>query len=198
MRAHKGSETNMTIRCFLRDTRGGATALAAAAVTVMTVGAGALITDHLWLVDQRDTLKTATDAAAVAATLEMNHLMDTQPGISDTALEDRADSGGATLRRAQSPTSVARPTHSGPKHACRRGHTSPRPAHGRRIGAGGLGWNASFAAHAAAGEGHGAAGDARGGWSREHHKRHRSRARARYQRVDDELPRGQRHTMRDR
>ena len=87
MRAHKGSETNMTIRCFLRDTRGGATALAAAAVTVMTVGGAALITDHLWLVDQRDTLKTATDAAAVAATLEMSRLMDTQPGISDTALE---------------------------------------------------------------------------------------------------------------
>ena len=77
----------MTIRRFLRDTRGGATAIAAAAVTVMTIGGAALIIDHNWLVDQRDTLKAASDAAAVAATLQLNRLMDAQPGISDSALE---------------------------------------------------------------------------------------------------------------
>ena len=64
----------MTPRRFLRDTRAGATAIAAAAVTVMTVGGAALISDHLWLVDQRDVLKTAADAAGLAATLEMTRL----------------------------------------------------------------------------------------------------------------------------
>lgn len=64
------------LRRFLRDTRAGATAIAAAAVTVMTVGGAALISDHAWLVDQRDVLKTATDAAGLAATLEMTRLAD--------------------------------------------------------------------------------------------------------------------------
>ena len=79
----------MTIRRFLRDTRAGATALAAAAVTIMTVGGAALVGDHVWLVDQRDALKSASEAAGVAATLEMGHLMDTQPGISDADLETK-------------------------------------------------------------------------------------------------------------
>jgi len=74
-------------RRFLRGTRGGATAIAAAAVTVMTVGATALIGDHVWLVDQRDVLKTASDAAAVATTQEMARLMDEQPGIKDDNLK---------------------------------------------------------------------------------------------------------------
>ena len=77
----------MTIRCFLRGTRAAATAIAAAAVTVMTVGGAALVSDHVWLVDQRDALKSASEAAGVAATLEMGHLMDTQPGISDADLK---------------------------------------------------------------------------------------------------------------
>ena len=59
---------------FLRGTRAGAAGIAAAAVTVMGVGGAALIGDHVWLVDQRDVLKTAADAAAVAATLEMKDL----------------------------------------------------------------------------------------------------------------------------
>lgn len=42
----------------------------------MTVAAAALIVDHNWLVDQRDTIKNASDAAAVAATIEM-----TRPGV---------------------------------------------------------------------------------------------------------------------
>ena len=62
------------MRRFVRDTRAGATAIAAAAVTVMTVGGAALISDHAWLIDQRDVLKTAADAAGVAATLAMTRL----------------------------------------------------------------------------------------------------------------------------
>ena len=62
------------MRRFVRGTRGGATAIAAAAVTVMTLGGAALISDHAWLIDQRDVLKTAADAAGIAATLEMTRL----------------------------------------------------------------------------------------------------------------------------
>ena len=84
----------MKVGDFLRDTRAGATSLAAAAVTVMTVGASALLVDHLWLVDQRDTLKSASDAGTVAATLEMNRRLAADPWIDDatllTALEDVA------------------------------------------------------------------------------------------------------------
>ena len=78
-----------TVRRFLRDTCAGATAIAAVAVTVMAVGAAALLVDHIWLVDQRNVLKSATDAAAVAATLEMNRQLDLDPGISDGDLEPR-------------------------------------------------------------------------------------------------------------
>ena len=77
----------MKIGDFLRDTRAGATALATVAVTVMTVGAAALISDHVWLVDQRDVLKSASDAGAVAATLEMNRHLAENPRISDDALQ---------------------------------------------------------------------------------------------------------------
>ena len=56
---------------FARDTRAGATAITAAVITLMTVGGTALIVDQLWLVNQRDMLKSATDAATVAATLEL-------------------------------------------------------------------------------------------------------------------------------
>ena len=79
----------MTIRQFLRNTRAGATAIAAAAVTVMTVGGAALVGDHVWLVDQRDALKSASAAAGIASTLEMGRLMDTQPGISDADLQTK-------------------------------------------------------------------------------------------------------------
>ena len=74
---------------FLRDVRGGATSIFAVMVAVMTVAAAALIVDHNWLVDQRDTIKNATDAAAVAATIEM-----TRPGIqskSDSDLRDHLE-----------------------------------------------------------------------------------------------------------
>ena len=72
---------------FIKDTRAGATAIAAAAVTVMTVGATALITDHLWLVDQRDVLKSAADAATLAATLDVDHQLESNPLINDADLE---------------------------------------------------------------------------------------------------------------
>ena len=75
-------------RAFLvQDTRAGATAIAAATVTVMTVGAAALITDHVWLYDQRDVLKTAADAASIAATLDIDRQLAANPRISDTDLE---------------------------------------------------------------------------------------------------------------
>ena len=66
-----------TVYRFLRETRAGATAIAAAAVTMMTLGGAALIVDHVWLVDQRDLLKSATDAAAIAATLKLQDLVGT-------------------------------------------------------------------------------------------------------------------------
>ena len=71
---------------FLRDVKGGATSITAAIVTVMAVGGTALISDHLWLVDQRDVLKSAADAATLAATLERNRLPD---GLNDRKLKKK-------------------------------------------------------------------------------------------------------------
>ena len=76
-----------TLRHFVLSTRAGATAITAAAVTIMTVGGAALIVDHVWIVDQRDTLKTASDAPGVAATLEMGRILNRQPTIGDDALK---------------------------------------------------------------------------------------------------------------
>ena len=79
---------------FWRDTGAAATALMGVAVVVMSVGAGAFITDHLWVVDQRDKLKSATDAASVAAMVEMNNILLDTPDIGDqelhTVVEDVA------------------------------------------------------------------------------------------------------------
>ena len=69
---------------FLLDTRAGATAITAAAILMMTVGGTALIVDHVWLVNQRDLLKSATDAAAVATTLG---LLDVPASMSDEDVE---------------------------------------------------------------------------------------------------------------
>ena len=63
---------------FVRDTRGGATSYVTAWVAVMVVAAAALIVDHNWLFSQRDTIKSASDSAAVAATIEMR-----RPGVLD-------------------------------------------------------------------------------------------------------------------
>ena len=53
----------------------------------MTVGAAALIIDHIWLVDQRDALKSGANAAGVAATLEMARLVKRDSAISEQDLE---------------------------------------------------------------------------------------------------------------
>ena len=81
-------EPVILVRRFLRDTRAGATVIAAAALAVMTLGGAALITDHLWLVDQRDTLKSAADSASIAATLEMNRKLGADSTLSDAVLKD--------------------------------------------------------------------------------------------------------------
>ncbi len=70
---------------FLRDTRGGAASIAASGVIVMILGGGALIIDHNHLVGQRDILKSAADAASMAATLQLNSLPDT---LSDDDMQD--------------------------------------------------------------------------------------------------------------
>lgn len=64
----------MTLLRFVREERAGATAIAAVAVTVMTLGATALVADHVWLMHQRDLLKSAADAAVMAATIELQKL----------------------------------------------------------------------------------------------------------------------------
>ena len=69
---------------FLRATHAGATALTAAAVSVMTVMGAALITDHLWFVDKRDLLKAAADAATVAATIQLRNM---SLGMSDASVK---------------------------------------------------------------------------------------------------------------
>ena len=61
--------------------------MASTVVVVLTMGASALVIDHKWLVDQRDVLKSAADAAGIAATLEMTRILDAQPTISDAALK---------------------------------------------------------------------------------------------------------------
>ena len=71
----------------MRGTRAAATSLTAAIVAVMTVGGGALLIEHVWLVDQRDTLKSASNAAGIAATLEMKRVLADDPGISDAELK---------------------------------------------------------------------------------------------------------------
>ena len=71
---------------FLRDGHGGATTIVAVGVTVMTLGGAALIIDHNHLVAQRDILKSAADAASMAATLELNQLPDT---LTEDQVRDR-------------------------------------------------------------------------------------------------------------
>ena len=86
--AAAASQIATRVRRFLRDTRGGATSLVAVMGTLVILGGTAVVVDHLVLVDQRDTLRTAGDAAAIAATLRLNRLLDRQPDISDADLEN--------------------------------------------------------------------------------------------------------------
>ena len=71
---------------FLVGTRAGATSIVAAAVAVMSVAGFALIVDHIWLVDQRDVLKSAASAAAIAATKEMDRLVVPSPDMTQAEL----------------------------------------------------------------------------------------------------------------
>ena len=70
--------------------------------------------DHVWLVDQRDTLKAASNAAAIAAAQEMNRVLAGNPDIGDDdlqaalqpvakayALANLLDLSGARLTRAK-------------------------------------------------------------------------------------------------
>ena len=74
-------------KSFVRGTRAAATSIMAVFVVIMTVGAGAVITEHVWLLDQRDTLKAASNAAGIAATLEMRRVLADDPSISDDDLK---------------------------------------------------------------------------------------------------------------
>ena len=58
---------------FLRETRGAA-AIATVLLTLMTLGGVALVSDHLLLTYQRDLLKSASDAAVMAATIRLQEL----------------------------------------------------------------------------------------------------------------------------
>ena len=79
-----------SLRRFARETRAAA-GLVAAMLTIGTVAGGALIVDHVWLYDQRDVLKTAAEAAAVAATREFNRQLATNATISDADLEKKLE-----------------------------------------------------------------------------------------------------------
>ena len=81
-----GTRVRRAVRRFLFSTRAGATSIVTAAVAVMSVAGFAFVTDHIWLIDQRDVLKSAADAAAIAATKEMNRRLVPSPDISQADL----------------------------------------------------------------------------------------------------------------
>ena len=72
---------------FLRQTRAGATALAAAAVAIMSAMGVALVSDHLWLVSKRDLIKSASSAAALAATIKLSELSGQTPTPMDADIQ---------------------------------------------------------------------------------------------------------------
>ena len=81
-----GTRVCRAVSGFLAGTRAGATSIVTAAVAVMSVAGFAFITDHIWLIDQRDVLKSAADAAAVAVTKEMNRRLIPNPDITQADL----------------------------------------------------------------------------------------------------------------
>ena len=81
-----GTSVGRAVGRFLRGTRAGATSIVAGAVAVMSVAGFALIIDHGWLIDQRDVLKSAADAAAIAATKEMNRNLVPNPDMAQADL----------------------------------------------------------------------------------------------------------------
>ena len=76
---------------FARSTRAGATSIAALAVAVVALGSGGLATDYLWLLDQRDTLKRAANAAAVASTIELNDAIGKSGAVDEDQLVPRLE-----------------------------------------------------------------------------------------------------------
>lgn len=77
----------MRISEFLKDSRAAATAVVAVFASIMTIGGAALIVDHVWLVGQRDTLKAASDSAAIASTLEMKRVLANDPDADNDDLK---------------------------------------------------------------------------------------------------------------
>ena len=77
---------------YCRCVRGGATALAASFVTIMTLGGSALIIDHQWLSDQADLLKSASDSAAIASTQVFQDLIDSGFSVSESVVDARLKS----------------------------------------------------------------------------------------------------------
>ena len=82
-----GTQMRRAVRRFLLSTRAGATSIVTAAVAAMSVAGVAFVTDHIWLIDQRDVLKSAADAAAIAATKEMNRRLVPSPDTSEADLK---------------------------------------------------------------------------------------------------------------
>ena len=75
------------LAAYLKERHAASTSIMAVLIVVVAVGGGALISDHVGLADQRDTLKEASNAAAIAATLEMRRILKDDPGISDEDLK---------------------------------------------------------------------------------------------------------------
>ena len=78
--------TARVVSRFLVSTRAGATSVVTAAIAVMSVAGFALAIDHIWLFDQRDVLKSAASAAAVASTKEMNRRLISHPNLTQADL----------------------------------------------------------------------------------------------------------------
>ena len=81
-----GTRVRRAVSRFLVGTRAGATSIVTAAVAVMSVAGFAFVIDHIWLIDQRDVLKSAASAAGVAATKEMDRLLVPSPDMSQADL----------------------------------------------------------------------------------------------------------------
>ena len=76
---------------FVRGVRAGATAIGAVVISMATLGSSAIITDHMWLVDQKEILRDASDAATVAATLNLDATLDADESTPTAELEAQAE-----------------------------------------------------------------------------------------------------------
>lgn len=88
MRVNSVQRLGGSFRRYLRGTL-ASTGVSAAVVVLVVAATITLISEITWMVDQRDVLKAASDAGAIAATHEMNRLLDTDPHIDDQDLTDR-------------------------------------------------------------------------------------------------------------